>query len=285
MNAPIAFGDLAATVARSDSEVEASLSFARGGGRTFLARQSVPYPFHITRPHRLDAARPDIATLYLQSASGGLYRGDRLALSIEARPGVCAHVTSQAATVAHRATAESIRVSSRLTVHSRATLALTTDPYVMFPGARLAVSTEVVLHRGASALLAEGFAAHDPSGGAATFEALETMVRVRTENGRTLVEDRSLFRGADFAGLGGALGGSRALGSVLILGGTVDPEALQSRLDGIGILSGASRLPNEAGWSMRLLAEGGGALARGLELAFAAGFEALTGCLPARRRK
>jgi hypothetical protein len=94
-----------------------------------------------------------------------------------------------------------------------------------------------------------------------------------------------LFCGADFAGLGGALGGSRALGSVLILGGTVDPEALQSRLDGIGILSGASRLPNGAGWSVRLLAEGGGALARGLELAFAAGFEALTGCLPARRRK
>jgi urease accessory protein len=285
MNAPVAVGDVAATVARSDSEVEASLSFASGGGCTFLARQSVPYPFHITRPHRLDAARPDIATLYLQSASGGLYRGDRLALSIEARPGVCAHVTSQAATVAHRVTAESIRVSTRLTVHPRATLALTTDPYVMFPSASLAVTTEVVLHPGGSALLAEGFAAHDPSGGAATFAALETVVRVRTENGRTLVQDRSLFRGDDFAGLGGALGGSRALGSVLILGGAVDPEAMQSRLDAIGVLSGASRLPNEAGWGVRLLAEGGGRLAHGLELAFAAGFEALTGCIPTRRRK
>jgi urease accessory protein len=285
MNAPVAVGDVAATVAHADSEVEASLSFASGGGRTFLARQSVPYPFHITRPHRLDAARLDIATLYLQSASGGLYRGDRLALSIEARRGACAHVTSQAATVAHRATAESIRVSTRLIVHPRATLALTTDPYVLFPGARLAVATEVVLHQGASALIAEGFAAHDPSGGAATFAALETTVRVRTENGRTLVEDRSLFRGADFAGLEGALGGWRSLGSVLILGGAVDPEVLQFRLDAMGLLSGASRLPNEAGWSVRLLAKDGGGLARGLELAFAVGFEALTGCIPARRRK
>ena len=285
MNAPVVVGDLAATVARSDSEVEASLTFASGGGRTFLARQSVPYPFHITRPHRLDAARPDVATLYLQSASGGLYRGDRLALSIEARPGVYAHVTSQAATVAHRATTEPIRVSTRLTVHSYAMLALTTDPYVMFPGARLAAATEVVLHTGASALLAEGFAAHDPSGGAATFAALNTVVRVRTDNGRTLVEDRSLFRGDDFIGVGAALGGCRALGSVLILGGTVDPEALQSRLDAIGVLSGASRLPNEAGWSVRLLAKGGGRLARGLELVFETGFAALTGCIPARRRK
>jgi urease accessory protein len=285
MNAPVAVGDMAATLARSDSEVEACLSFASGGGRTFLARQSVPYPFHITRPHRLDPARPDIATLYLQSASGGLYRGDRLALSIEARSGACAHVTSQAATVAHRAAAESTRVLTRLTVHPGSTLALTTDPYVMFPGARLAVATEIVLHPGASALLAEGFAAHDPSGSETTFAALETEARVRTENGRTLVEERSLFRGDDFAGLGGALGGCRAMGSVLILGGTVDPAALQSRLDAIGVLSGASRLPNEAGWSVRLLAEGGGSLARGLELAFATGFEALTGCMPARRRK
>jgi hypothetical protein len=47
----------------------------------------------------------------------------------------------------------------------------------MFPGARLAVATEVVLHPGASALLAEGCAAHDPSGGAATFAALETEVQ------------------------------------------------------------------------------------------------------------
>jgi urease accessory protein len=284
MNAPPGAVGIA-MVTPSTSEVEASLSFASGGGRTFLARQSVSYPFHITRPHRLDPARPDIATLYLQSASGGLYRGDRLALAIEARPGVCAHVTSQAATVTHRATVESIRVSTRLMVHPRATLALTTDPYVMFPGARLAVATEVVLHPGASALLAEGFAAHDPCGGAATFAAFETVVRVRNENGRTLVEDRSLFRGDDFAGLGGALGGLRALGCVLILGGIVDPEALQSRLDAIGVLSGASRLPNGAGWSMRLLAEGGGRLARGLELAFETGFEALTGCIPARRRK
>ena len=54
---------------------EADFVFARGGGKTFLLRQFAPYPFHVARPHRLDAARPDLATLYLQSASGGLYRG------------------------------------------------------------------------------------------------------------------------------------------------------------------------------------------------------------------
>ena len=45
-------------------------------------------PTRFTRhaPFYLDPARPDLATLYLQSASGGLYRGDRVALSIVAEP-------------------------------------------------------------------------------------------------------------------------------------------------------------------------------------------------------
>lgn len=74
--------------------IEAALRFEYGGGRTFLQHQRVPYPFHITRPHALDAKRPDIATLILQSASGGLYDGDQLTLNIVAGEGTLAHVTS-----------------------------------------------------------------------------------------------------------------------------------------------------------------------------------------------
>ena len=37
--------------------VEASLHFSYGGGRTVLARQRVPYPFHATRTFYLDQAR------------------------------------------------------------------------------------------------------------------------------------------------------------------------------------------------------------------------------------
>ena len=46
-----------------------------------LRRQRVPYPFHATRTFYLDQSRPDLAT---QSAAGGLYRGDHVALSITA---------------------------------------------------------------------------------------------------------------------------------------------------------------------------------------------------------
>ena len=30
--------------------IEASLQFSKGGGRTVLTRQRIPYPFHATRP-------------------------------------------------------------------------------------------------------------------------------------------------------------------------------------------------------------------------------------------
>ena len=79
--------------------VQASLVFARGGGTTVLSRQVVPYPFHITRAFRMHPESPDLATLYLQSASGGLYAADHLTLDIAARPGARVHVTTQAGTV------------------------------------------------------------------------------------------------------------------------------------------------------------------------------------------
>src|SRR5712671_5978598 len=71
------------------------------GGRTMLRRQHVGYPFHITRPFHLDRVRPDLATLYLQSASGGFYAADRLTLDLVVGAGAELHLTTQGSTVVH----------------------------------------------------------------------------------------------------------------------------------------------------------------------------------------
>ena len=92
-----------------------------------LTHQRIPYLFHATRPFYLDQARPDLATLYLQSAAGGLYRGDRVALSITAEPHSAAHVTT-AATIVHRTDRFPVEQSMRLEVGDHAFLALTPDP-------------------------------------------------------------------------------------------------------------------------------------------------------------
>ena len=268
--------------------VVADLRFARGGGRTFLAWQSVPYPFHITRPHYLDLALPDLATLYMQSASGGLYRGDRLSLSIGAGPGARAHITSQAATVVHTATGSGVQVDTQIDVARGAVLALTTDPYILFPGTELSVTTEVSLASGAVAILAEGFSVHDPVARERPFTRLATACRIRDEAGRILLDERSRLEGTAFLGAASPLGCYRAMGTLLLLGQAVtalDPAHLEASLDGTGVLAGCSPLPNAAGWGVRLLARDGGHLRRGTETAYTLGFEALVGARPERRRK
>jgi urease accessory protein len=268
--------------------VEASLHFSHGGGRTVLSRQRVPYPFHATRPFYLDRARADLATLYLQSAAGGLYRGDRVALAITAAPGSAVHVTTQAATIVHRTQRLPVEQRTRLDVGQHAFLALTPDPLVLFPGAEISCATEVTLAAGGCAILSDGLSHHDPEGLGRASARYSNAVVVRDATGRILLNDRGSITGEAMFGPSSPLGPHRAVGTVFVLGhgaDLCDAALFEERLATCGCVAGFSKLPNNAGIGSRVLAADGGALTRGLEAAFAIAFEALIGVPPARRRK
>lgn len=261
-------------------EVNGHLRFIHGGGRTVLARQHVPYPFHITRPFTLDRRRPELAALYLQSCSGGLYAGDRLRLGIEVAGGAQAHVTSQAATVVHRTAGEAACFTTTARIEAGALLALTNDPFVLFPDAHLDCRTEVTLMPGGRAILADGFATHDPAEEGRPFGALRTELCVRDGDGKILVRDRGALTGLQFAGPASPLGPYRAMGGVVALGEPrteIDVAGLMRPLDALECRIGASELPNGCGIAVRCLAPTGGHLARGLLHVFAAVFRAWTG--------
>jgi urease accessory protein len=265
--------------------VGASLRFAHGGGRTFLHRQHVPYPFHITRTHRLDAGHPDVASLILQSASGGLYCGDRLTLDIAAGAGVRAWVTSQAATVVHAAAAPGIAVRTRLEAAPGAVLALATDPYILFPGTALSVHTDIVLGPGATVVLAEGFSSHDPAAAGRPFDRLATRCRV-LDGERVLLDEAGAIDGDAFLAPGSPLGAHRAMGTVMLLGvAALHAPGIERELDALGVLGGVTGLPNAAGTCVRMLAGGGGTLSRGLDAVLSAAFTAVFGRQPPQRRR
>ncbi|KQO94672.1 urease accessory protein UreD [Methylobacterium sp. Leaf91] len=267
---------------------QARLVFVRGGGTTVLSRQVVPYPFHITRPFRMYPDHPDIATLYLQSASGGLYRADRLGLDITARPGSRAHVTTQSATVVHDTGAFAARQDTRLAIASDASLALHPDPMILFPDSALDLDTRIVVGPDARVIVSEGFASHDPTGMGRPFSRIALSLRVETEDGRILVNERSTLDGATLASPASPMGAYAAYGSMVILGSVdcrPDIGVLQVAAEGIGCLCGASPLPNAAGLAVRVLARNGGALSTGMDAVFAVTFAALFGVAPARRRK
>ncbi len=239
-------------------------------------------PTRSTLPCRT-VSTPSVAALILQSASGGLYCGDRLALDIAAGAGARAWITSQAATVVHAAAGISVR--TRLEAASGAVLALATDPYILFPGTALSVQTDVLLGPGATVVLAEGFASHDPAEAGRPFTRLATRCRV-LDGERVLVDEAGAIGGDAFLGPASPLGPHRAMGTVMLLGAAaLDAAAIERALDVLGVLGGVTALPNAAGTCVRLLAGTGGTLARGLDAVSAAAFTAAFGGKPPARRR
>ncbi len=121
--------------AANEPEPQAALRFTRSpDGVSYIGRQRVGYPFHITRPFMLDTAPAGALTLYLQSVSGGIYDGEDLRLDLTADENAEAHVTTQAATIVHRTPQWGARQSTTIDAAPGALLEYLPDPLILFPG-------------------------------------------------------------------------------------------------------------------------------------------------------
>jgi urease accessory protein len=271
---------------RKGRDVEAHVAVDLAGGRTTLRRQLVGYPLHVTRGFYLDAARPDLLTLYLQSASGGLYAGDRLKLDVSVGANAAFHLTTQASTVVHDGREAGSRQRQSITVGSGAFCALASDPYVLFPGANLELETTATVPDDAVLFLADGFAIHDPKETGRTFAQFSSRQRIVRPDGRLLLQDAGRLRGDELRN--GSLGMMAAAATVLVIAPAdrlPAMAAMEEAADGLGCLAGASAAPNRAGQVMRILAPDGGTLARALEAAFHVASRAALSVDLARRRK
>jgi urease accessory protein len=269
-------------------ETEALLVAELAGGRTVLRRQHVGYPLHVTRAFRLDRTRPDLTTLYLQSASGGLYAGDRLKLDLAVGAGAALNLTTQASTVVHDGRGSGSRTHQSVTVQDDAFCAVICDPYILFPGASLEIGTTAAVADSAVFIIAEGFAAHDPHRRGGTFERFSTTTSIFRTDGRRVVFDSGSVGGEALAGRYAALGGMAAAASVLMIAPPdqlADGAEIEAAADDCGCLAGATAAPNGAGLAMRLLAPDGGTLMRGIEAVFHVAARAALGVDLARRRK
>ncbi len=258
------------------------------GGRTILRRQHVGYPFHITRAFQLDRMRPDLATLYLQSTSGGLYAADRLALDVTVGTGAALNLTTPASTVVHDGREEGSSMRHSVTVQDRAFCAIISDPYILFPGANLHIATIATVAADAILIMAEGFAVHDPNRRGGTFARFAAETRIMRPDGARVVVDRGSICGNDLSGNCDALGGMSAACSVLVIAPPdrlADIAEIEAAADKCGCLAGVTAAPNHAGLAMRLLAPDGGTLVRGIEAAFHVASRAALGVELAPRRK
>ena len=279
----------------------AEIELARDpAGRTFIARQRIAYPFHLTRPFYRDAHTPGLLTVYLQSVSGGLYEGERVAIEVRAGAGSQVHLTSQGSTVVHTMTTGEAHQNVAIEAAAGSLVEYVPDPLIMFPGARLISRVSVVAAEGARAIVADAFHSHDPwahdprGGGARPFARLTSELRVARPDGRSdgrlVCLDRIDIDGRAWAagtpGIATSGGGQASL--VVLDPG--DPAALVQCLAAAlapipNLYAGASVIPGEGGAWTRLLAGDGIALRAGLTAAWVAARTHLTGAPPALHRK
>ncbi len=263
----------------------AKLQFGYAQGKTRLTRQYVPYPFHITRPFYIDTVRPDFATLYLQSCSGGLYSGERLSLEIETASRAAVEITTQAATLVRNARGDHAALETRLNLAAGSLAIYSPDPLVLFPDASVKSKLGVTLAPHARALCQEAFALSSEALTQALIGSYTFAFSVRDSNGVPLVLERGTIDLATIGTPASPLGPYRAAASVYLIGATLDKAALDAFTDHPGCPIGASALPNNAGIVIRILAMDGGSLSAAMQRIRKTCFRAVAGFDAALRRK
>lgn len=260
-------------------------------GRTYLHRQYAGYPFHVCRAQYHDPEAPGLATLYLQSCSGGLYENDSLHLRISAGEGAEAHVSTQSATVVHSMPMGQARHNALVEGESGSLLEYLPDPQILFPHSRCFSTIEVRLTGSAIVLVSDSFLAHCPPGLTGNFAHYTSRIVIADGAGKPLAIDRLEIDGESFEERRPGTAGrflAQATFVIACRGPLPAPllnELLKVRPDGGDAVIGTSVLPSSAGLLVRILAADGAALKGTLHRAWCAARLALKGALPAERRK
>lgn len=263
--------------------VAARLNFRALGGQTHLARQYTPHPFHITRPFHHPGDAGGMATLYLQSSSGGVYSGDDLSLDIRVETGARAHVTTQASTIVHDARGRA-GVTQTVTLHvgQGARLDYLPDPAILMSGAALRNRVTLDLEDGARAILGDAQLAHDPEGRGRPFSRLENEIEITGPEGPRLL-DRFDLNGVDWPA---RTGGFACSGMMIVAGSAEVGAPMQRAADAIpGVYAGLSVFPDREIALIRFLAPDGALLSQVMAATWRAAATELDGQPPAERRK
>jgi urease accessory protein len=267
------------------------VEFAAAGGRTYIAGQYASYPFHVCRALYQDPEAPGLATLYIQSCSGGLYQDDLLDISVRADAGAEAHVTTQASTIVHSMPAGRAVQDVRIEARDGSYLEYLPDPQILFPDSRFSSRIAAAVSPGATVLLGDAFLMHDPSGGRGMFSTYASEIAIDDDAGTRLALDRLRIDASTIdVRRAGILGGFGAQGTLIVAMPGRDVAPVLAGLcalgpGGSGAAMGVSVLPKSAGLMARVLARDGVTLKRAMQACWNAGRNALKGSVALPRRK
>jgi urease accessory protein len=237
------------------------VTLAPSGGTTRVVAQYQRAPLYLYRPIYLDAARPDMAFVYLQQSGDGLVQGDRYRIDVTCAAGAAAHITTQAPTKVFAARNNLVTQLVNLRVKAGALLEYLPDPVIPCRGSRLFQRLRVTADPASTVIFGEtllpGRVAHAE---AHAYDLYWAETEVRRPDGTLLCTDLLRLR-PTLDGLGSLdlLGGHHVLASLYVVTASLDPAVLVTALrDQLAqrpdVLAGVSELPHGCGVMVRLLA-------------------------------
>jgi urease accessory protein len=258
----------------SKAKNQVRLVFASPGPekRTYIHEQFVTYPFHICRAYYKPKDPPSMATLCLQSTSGGIFEGDRTSVSIILEENSQAHVTTAAATVVHRMEKDIAQQKISIEAGPGSYCEYAPGPLILFPQANLISSIDLRVDPSSTVIFSDSFITHNPNNNGETFTNLHTDVCVRNFEGEVLVRDRAYLTGSTFENKTlGITGKYKAHATLMVINQKIASDNLVSILrtglvDLEDVYWGVSTLPSNAGVWIRMLGVDGASLKQGLDL-------------------
>ncbi|HEX5146938.1 MAG TPA: urease accessory protein UreD [Conexibacter sp.] len=253
-------------------------------GRTELAQRRQRFPLRMTVPFHLDPAIPEMAWVYVQNPTGGVFAGDRLELAVHAEPESRVHLTTQSATKLYRMEAGGeAHQRVRLDVGAGAYVENMPDALIPQAATRYRQRTEVDLAEGAACIsgetLAPGRRAH---GERFAYGLVELSTAVRRAGRELCVETLRFEPPRGRPDRAGVLAGGDYLVTLFALAPERDADALAAALDAalvglgrVGVRGAAGTLPSGAGARAIALAPDAPAAERALRAAWGAARRAL----------
>jgi urease accessory protein len=261
-------------------------------GRSFIAHQYASYPYHICRAHYFDAVPAGMATLYLQSSSGGLFENDQLKFKLIAGAGAAVHVTSPASTIVHSARgAGKASHCGTIIAMPDSLVEYLPEPTILFPDSHLETRLDLQLGQNASIMVCDSFLIHDPLGKGAVPALLDASVNATLADGTIIARDRmKIEREAWHASQPGALGNWKCQGSILILTSLARSDVLCSEIRNAistmdNLYGGVTTLAQKRGICARFLSHEAVPLKAAMLAVWKAARKMICGLEPVVRRK
>lgn len=240
---------------------ELRLGFSLRGGRSVLHDLYRVAPLLVQQALYFDEAMPELPICSIISVGGGILQGDRYKIDIRVEQDAFAHVTTQSASRVHQMDANYASQHQTVTLESGSYLEYLPDFTILYRDSRFINQTDIVVAEDATLLYGEMILAgrkHHHVDERFGFDLLSMAVSARRPDGRKLFAEKLLVeKGDPTIDDPAVMKGFDAFANILCL----TPREVAARIkerfethfpgETPRAISGACRLPNDAGLMLR----------------------------------